>query len=61
MIQFRYMKKRILSWFSKKDFTPTRTSAPLDEVVEATNTTLEQYSKTFKDLAKYDRRDKVLN
>lgn len=59
MVQWLYMKERIKSWFVKK--ADRSSSTPRSEkVIRATNETLDKYSKTFKDLARYDRREKVL-
>jgi hypothetical protein len=38
-----------------------KSSPKSEKVIRATNETLEKYSKTFKDLARYDRREKILH
>lgn len=60
MIIWQHMKKLILSWFSKKDFQSPKTPTSVESVVDATNITLDRYAKTFKDLARYDKGEKVL-
>jgi len=48
--------KGIISWFTKKNTNMANTSQYVD-VTRAADITLNKYSKTFKDLALYDKKE----
>lgn len=52
MILFGYMKNYILKLFSKKNDTTVITNKNLDKIFN-------RYEKTFKDLALYDKGEKI--
>jgi hypothetical protein len=53
----KFIKKLIEKSTKRGRFMPTKTSNQ-QEVLRATETALSKYSKTFKDLASYDRGEK---
>lgn len=56
------MTKRIRDWFRKvENPAPAETRASDAVVKRVTGQALDTYAKTFRDLARYDRGEKVLN
>lgn len=54
------MKKYLAYLFSKRGKSSIKQVAKPVNLVEATQLTLSEYSQTFKDLARYDKREKIL-
>ena len=57
------MKHHTKKTQNKTDFSHESTSTTIKsaDIVKATQITLKQYSETFKDLARHDRRERVSN